>query len=105
MYCNGCGKTMQDDASFCSYCGRHVDMAKALPRKLMRPREGRVLAGVCRALAQYFEIDVVIIRLVWVLVLLMGGTGLLAYIIAWIVIPSEPEGLPIAPGAQGMQSS
>jgi phage shock protein PspC (stress-responsive transcriptional regulator) len=60
-----------------------------------------VLAGVCRALANYFEVDVVIIRLVWVLVLLLGGTGFLAYVIAWIVIPSEPERLPVAAGTQG----
>lgn len=104
MYCNGCGKEMQGDAAFCSYCGRGAEPFQPT-RKLVRPREGRVLAGVCRALGNYFEVDVIIIRLVWVLVLLLGGTGLLAYIIAWIVIPSEPERLPIATGTQGAPTS
>jgi phage shock protein PspC (stress-responsive transcriptional regulator) len=60
------------------------------PKKLRRPKKGRVLAGVCAAFANYFGIDVVFIRLVAVLLLLPGGfPGLVPYVLCWLVIPSE----------------
>lgn len=64
--------------------------AKEKAKKLVRPTQGRVLAGVCAAIANYFNIDVAIVRIIWVLLLLPGGLpGVLPYIIAWILIPSE----------------
>jgi phage shock protein PspC (stress-responsive transcriptional regulator) len=59
-------------------------------KKLYRSRRDKVIGGVAGGLADYFEIDVVIIRLLFVLVFFLGGGGLLAYIIMWIVIPAEP---------------
>ncbi len=59
-------------------------------KRLVRPKEGRVIAGVAAAFANYFDIDVTVVRLVWVLLLLPGGIpGLLPYVICWIIIPSE----------------
>lgn len=58
-------------------------------RKLRRKRVGRVLGGVCAGLADYFQIDVSIIRLVMVLLALYSGAGILFYIFAWIIIPEE----------------
>lgn len=58
-------------------------------KKIMRPREGRKIAGVCQALANFFGLDVSIIRIVWLLAVLLAGTGLLAYLICWLVIPEE----------------
>lgn len=59
-------------------------------KKIQRPKKGRMIAGVCLAFANYFNIDVTVIRLIWVLLLLPGGIpGFLPYIICWIVIPSE----------------
>ncbi len=57
--------------------------------RLIRPREGRVLGGVCAAFGEYFELDGTLIRLAWVLLVCLGGTGILAYIVCWIVIPEE----------------
>jgi phage shock protein C len=58
-------------------------------RTLRRPRQDRVLAGVCSGLGYHFGIDPAIIRIGWVLFVLLGGSGVLAYLIAWMVIPDE----------------
>lgn len=62
------------------------------PRRLQRSRKEKVIAGVCGGLAEYFGIDPVIPRLVWVFLALGYGLGILAYLICWIVIPQAPEG-------------
>ncbi len=59
-------------------------------QKLFRSRSEKVLAGVCGGLSQYFNIDPVFIRIVFVVALLSGGIGLIAYIIFWIAAPLEP---------------
>lgn len=58
-------------------------------KKIVRPRNGRKIAGVCQAFANFFGLDVSLIRIVWLLLVLLAGTGLLAYLICWIVIPEE----------------
>lgn len=64
-------------------------MAKE-PKRLVRPKKGRVVAGVCLGLANYFNIDVTIVRIVWIILLFPGGLpGLIPYILLWIVVPSE----------------
>ncbi|HHW99392.1 MAG TPA: PspC domain-containing protein [Firmicutes bacterium] len=60
-------------------------------KKLYRSRTVKSLAGVCGGLADYFGIDVTIIRLIWAVAAVAYGTGLLAYIVAAIIIPLEPE--------------
>lgn len=59
-------------------------------KKLYRSRTYRMVAGVCGGIGEYFDIDPTLVRLAWVIVTLFGGAGLLAYIIAWVVIPEEP---------------
>ena len=58
--------------------------------ELRRPRTGRVVGGVCAALAHRFGWDVALVRVVTVVAVLFGAP-LVAYLIAWIVIPGEPE--------------
>ncbi|HXM66793.1 MAG TPA: PspC domain-containing protein [Candidatus Acidoferrum sp.] len=89
MYCNYCGKVIQDDAAVCAYCGVRVS-ASVARKRLVRPRQGRKIAGVCLGFAEYFDIDVTVVRLVWLIASFMTGIGLLSYPIAWIVIPEEP---------------
>ena len=62
-----------------------------MEKKLYRIPEGKQLAGVCTGLAKYFQLDVTIIRLIWVCCVLIGGFGILAYIIAALVIPEGPD--------------
>ncbi len=101
MYCNYCGKVIQDDANVCAYCGTRV--GSVLARKhLIRPRTGRKIAGVCAGVAEYFDLDVTLVRVVWLVASFMTGIGLLAYPIAWIVMPEEPLSLP-APAPAGQQ--
>jgi len=88
MYCNYCGKVIQDDAAVCAYCGTRVGVSLAR-KKLMRPREGRKIAGVCLGLAEYFDIDVTLVRLICLISIIMSGIGLIPYIVAWIVMPEE----------------
>lgn len=61
-----------------------------MSKKLFRVKEGRVFGGVCSGIGEYFDIDPVIIRLLFALFFLCTGVGLLAYIIFWIVIPNKP---------------
>ena len=59
-------------------------------KQLIRPKKGRKIAGVALAFANYFVIDVTVVRLFWVLLLLPGGLpGLIPYILCWVIIPSE----------------
>jgi phage shock protein PspC (stress-responsive transcriptional regulator) len=62
-----------------------------MERKLYRSRKDKKISGVCGGLAQYLNVDVTIIRLIWALALLFAGGGLLAYIICALIIPEEPE--------------
>ena len=56
-------------------------------KKLYKSSVNRMLCGVCGGIAEYFDIDPTLVRLVWVIITLMGGAGILAYIIAAIIIP------------------
>ncbi|PNR96723.1 PspC domain-containing protein [Petrotoga sp. 9PWA.NaAc.5.4] len=60
-------------------------------KRLYRSRKNKVLAGVCGGIGEYFEIDPVLVRLIWIVFSLLWGFGILLYIIAILVIPLEPK--------------
>ncbi len=60
-----------------------------MDRKLRRSTTDKKIAGICGGLGEYFNIDSTLIRAVWLILLLCAGTGLLAYLICWIVIPEK----------------
>ncbi len=62
--------------------------------RLYRSTRERMIAGVAGGLAEYFGIDVVIVRLLWILAFFFGG-GIFAYLLAWIVIPEEKKTSPV----------
>lgn len=69
-------------------------------KKLIRPRVGRKIAGVCAGFAEYLDLDVTLVRLVWLVVGIITGVGLLSYPIAWIIMPEEPEHVSAPMGQQ-----
>ncbi|SCF38743.1 Phage shock protein PspC (stress-responsive transcriptional regulator) [Micromonospora viridifaciens] len=60
-----------------------------MSRKLVRPRQGRMLAGVCAGLAQRFGLSTNLVRLLFLLSLLLPGTQVIIYLILWLLIPNE----------------
>ena len=61
-----------------------------MKKKLYKSETNKMLAGVCGGIAEYFNIDPTLVRLGWVVFCALGGSGLLAYIIMAIIMPSRP---------------
>lgn len=61
-----------------------------MSKRLYKSNENKMIDGVCGGIAEYFNIDPVLVRLGWVAFCLLGGSGVLAYIIAAIIIPRRP---------------
>jgi phage shock protein C len=80
-----------------------------MTKKLYRSSRDRMLGGVAGGLAEYFEIDSTLVRILFVITLFIGGTGILAYILLWIVVPEAPyyhyqqqnAGVPPVEGVEG----
>ena len=60
-------------------------------KKLRRSSSDKMIAGVCGGLGEYFDVDPLIFRLIFAVMIIFGGTGILAYIILWILIPEDNE--------------
>ena len=68
-----------------------------MQKRLHRSRTEKMIAGVCGGLAEYLDMDPTLVRLLWVLVALLAGTGILLYLIMWVVMPLDlpaPSGPP-----------
>ncbi|MDF2597001.1 MAG: hypothetical protein K0R69_3342 [Clostridia bacterium] len=61
-----------------------------MEKKLYKSTSNKMIAGVCGGLAEYFEFDASIIRILWALSVLLLGTGILVYIVCALVIPNKP---------------
>ena len=97
MYCYNCGRELEDEARFCSVCGA-ARRPFSPPRDdaygrnpLTRIRSGRKIAGVCGGVARYFDMDVTLIRIVWLMAAVFPPLpGFIAYIVCWIAMPEDP---------------
>ena len=101
MYCTQCGAQLADTARYCTACGRPTSGDQAAPeapapaigptpRRLRRIISEKKIAGVCAGFAEYFDTDVTLMRVIWVaLLLLPPNLGLIAYIVAWAVMPKS----------------
>lgn len=66
------------------------------PRRLVRSRSNRMIAGICGGMADYFKVDAALIRLAFVVLVICGGAGIPVYLIAWLIIPLEGD--PVSAG-------
>jgi len=72
-------------------CGKIDQIAvKKEIKRLVRSKKGKVLAGVCVGIGNYFNVDPVVIRVIWIFLLIPGGLpGIIPYVLCWIIIPKE----------------
>ncbi len=61
------------------------------PRKLTLSRTDKKIGGVCGGFAEYFEVDATLVRLIWVIMALFAGWGVIGYLVCWLVMPHVPE--------------
>lgn len=104
MICPNCQKDIAAGSKFCYNCGaKQAEPTASAPppsaysarKRLVRSTNDRKIAGVCAGLADYFDIDPIIIRVLWIVAVLCAGSGLLAYIILWIAVPEGPTGVAV----------
>lgn len=62
-----------------------------MKKRLYKIYEGKKLCGVCGGIAEYFDVDPTVIRLLWIILIFCAGTGILAYFIAAIIMPKKNE--------------
>jgi phage shock protein PspC (stress-responsive transcriptional regulator) len=99
MLCPNCQKEIADGSKFCYNCGaQQAAAAGTAPapaayvpaKRLMRSSTDKKIGGVCGGLAEYFDLDPTIVRVVWLLAVFFAGTGFVVYLILWLVLPIAP---------------
>jgi phage shock protein PspC (stress-responsive transcriptional regulator) len=107
MLCPKCQKEVVEGSKFCYNCGAQLtDQAPpaagyaAPAKRLMRSSRDKKIGGVCAGLADYFDLDPTVVRIVWLLAVLCAGTGGLVYLVLWIALPLAPAAPALAvPGS------
>jgi len=102
--CPWCAEPVRPEAVKCRFCGSALESgtSRFITDPWLRPREGRVLAGVCAGLAEQFGISVSIVRLAFVLgTFFSGGFFLLMYLGLWLAMPADPGSSSERAGAAG----
>ena len=109
MICTNCRHEIAENSNFCNNCGARQQVATTRGcKRLMRSASDRKLAGVCGGIAEYLEIDSTVVRLVWLLLVVVPVPlvpAVVAYLIAWLVMPqapnpaAQPAGASVTPAA------
>lgn len=116
MFCTSCGYSLHDADRFCAQCGKPANPSEAnaqssTPRprtrqRLERPFEDRKLGGGCAGFANYFGVDVTLMRILWLAgTFYTVGTGVIVYLLCWIVMPVEPPRPAFVPASSTPASS
>ena len=96
MICQNCKKEIAENSNFCSICGARQTEGAAVrrfgPKRLMRSSTDSKIGGVCGGLAEYFDADPGIVRVLVALITIASGFvfGILSYIVAWVILPLAP---------------
>jgi phage shock protein C len=92
MICSQCNKEIADYSNYCSICGGRQRSATPRRRLMLSSTDSKI-AGVCGGLAEYFDVDPTVVRLIWAALTIVPGAfvgGALAYVFAWLIIPRGP---------------
>jgi len=96
MICPHCQRDIADSSNYCYFCGSRQQPARSaspgVRRRLMRSSTESKIAGVCGGLGDHLDVDPTFVRLIWVVVTVFTGIipGLVAYVLAWIIMPLAP---------------
>jgi len=93
MICTKCNREIADYSTYCSHCGMQQRAGTPVRRLVLSATDSKI-AGVCGGIGEYLGIDSTVVRLLWVaLSVVPGGVigGILAYILAWVIIPRAPQ--------------
>lgn len=107
MVCSNCGREIAESSNYCSSCGARQRHRVSYKHLTLSATDSKI-AGVCGGIAEYLDVDPTIVRLIWVaLSVVPGGLvgGVLAYLLAWIIIPKASVLSATAPGAVPAQTS
>ena len=106
MYCTKCGAELREADNFCSRCGIQTAacvVAEPRTQALMLDKRNKKIAGVCAGFARYFNVDIVLVRVIWLGLALGTGVGFIVYLAAWIAVPSDHGMRPRAQMTQSLQ--
>jgi phage shock protein C len=102
MTCASCQKDIAAGSKFCYSCGAKQPETPAsaapprpayTPKRFVRSTNDRKIAGVCAGVADYFDLDPTLVRVLWALATLVPGPNIIAYIIIWIAADEGPTGV------------
>jgi len=100
MFCTQCGTELAEKDRYCSQCAKPTGLgAPPQPERprLVRDVRNKKIAGVCAGFARYLDVDVVLVRIIWLALALGAGVGFIAYLVAWIIMPKERAAAAPAP--------
>ena len=95
MFCTQCGVELEPQDRYCSQCGKSTGAGSPFParqpaRRLTLSTPDKKVAGVCAGFAHYFDVDVTLVRVIWlILIFAPPGAGLIGYLLAWLVMPKD----------------
>lgn len=99
MICTHCQREVADFSNYCNFCGSKQNVALHPYKRLLRSSVDRKVAGVCGGISEYLQIDSTVVRLIWLVLVLVPVPvvpAIIAYLVAWVVMPQALAPVPAA---------